>query len=159
MKKLCILSTRSVRVIHTVITIIVDYFPIRYYGTRFCTRKKPCVLRGTDYIFTHNVQKLRTLNVAIMVRAVRCRPLKAAIRVRRQATGICGLEKWQWDKFISQHFRVPRFNIIPLILHTHLHLITTRISRTSGRRLRTFKQRNVVADFEQHGTEKYFHNF
>lgn len=61
--------------IHTVITINVDYFLIRYYRTSTCTRKRPCFLRGIDYIFTRKVHKLRPLNVAITVRAVCCRPL------------------------------------------------------------------------------------
>jgi len=30
------------------------------------------------------------------------------------------------------------------------------INRTSGRSLRTFKERNVVSDFEEHGTENTF---
>jgi hypothetical protein len=53
--------------------------------------------------------------------------------------------------------RAAPVNIISLKLHIHLHRNIIRIRRTRGRSLRNFRQRNVLWDFAEHGTEKYFH--
>jgi hypothetical protein len=56
--------------------------------------------------------------------------------------------------------RVPRFypvTILPLFLHTHLHLNTTVIRKRSGRSLGTFRQSNNFSDIGYRWTERCFH--
>ena len=46
-------------------------------------------------------------------------------------------------------------SIIPPMLHTHLHLNTALVRRTSRQSLRTFKLSNAVPNFVELWTEKY----
>jgi len=102
-----------------------DYSLIRHKLT-FIT---PYLLRGTNYNFIHNSFYTKSLNArSDYVRSV----------VGKVAMGQVFLQE------------LPFFlvNIIPPVLHTHLHLHVAITRRTNGRNLRTFQKEMIFWKLE-----------
>jgi hypothetical protein len=97
-----------------------------------------CLLRGKTWIFKCQVFGLT---------AVGCRLLAAGAHVQSSVSPreICGVQSGTGTGYGLGNFLSP-VRIIPPMLHTHLHLNTCLIRRTSGRSLGTLKQRIVISD-------------
>jgi hypothetical protein len=74
-----------------------------------------------------------------------CRRLAAQVRIQSQVSpyGIYGAESGNGTGFSLLHLFYT-VSIIPPVLHTHDHINTTLIRRTSGRRQATFQKSNVA---------------
>lgn len=63
-----------------------------------------------------------------------------------------------WDRFFSGVFRVFRINIIPPMVHSHLHLHVPLTGRTNGRSLGNFKGSSALTEIGEHWIVKYTHS-
>jgi len=85
------------------------------------------------------------LQSSVTARAVSLRPLSTASRLRSRVSpcGICGDKVVLGQVPLSVRWFSPVSTVTPM-LHTHLHLNTILIGRTSGRSLGTFQQSNAL---------------
>jgi hypothetical protein len=58
-----------------------------------------------------------------------------------------------WDRFFSGVFRVFRINIIPPMVHSHLHLHVPLTGRTNGRSLGNFPKSNALPEIGENFIE------
>jgi hypothetical protein len=79
------------------------------------------------------------------------RPLTAEVQVRSQPV-LFKLNLLVAEQVLLRVLPFCPVSIIPPIPHTHRHLATTLVRRTSGRSLGTLKQSNALSDIWEHWT-------
>jgi hypothetical protein len=97
-----------------------------------------------NWMFIHNLDE----------KSIGSQLLTAMARVRSQPVQL-QLDTVALGHIIPQYFGFPLGSILPPLLHPH-HVQTALIRRTSGRRLETFKQSNVLRNTGAQWTACHF---